>query len=310
MMTAMDKRNEPRTPLTRRRQAGLSLTGFLFLLPAALFLLYANFIPFLWNTILAFQDWNGFRAASWAGLDNFRRAFADELVRSSLGNSLYLALVSTLGAVLLGVVLAAFLYRLGSREGTVARLILFMPSMMPIAVIALLFTFIYNPTMGILNNLLSLLGRGDLANAWLEDRNTVMFCIAVVSIFRMTGSSMLLCFADMQVIPTSFLESSVLDGAGYRQQYFRILLPLIRPTILLTTINTLSVNFKTYDTVFILTRGGPGNLSKTVPILMTETAFIHSEFGYSAAMGVMLTVVIMAIIALSNKALGGEQHEL
>jgi ABC-type sugar transport system permease subunit len=309
-MTLNISRSAGKTRLYSRRTSHVSLTGILFLIPAVVFLLYANFIPFFWNMVLAFQKWNGFKAATWIGAKNFRRAFGDELVWKSLGNSLYLAIVSTAGSVVLGILLAAFLYRLGRREGSIFRLILFMPSMMPIAVIALLFTFIYNPSMGILNNLLILLGKGDLTTAWLEDQNTVLFCIAVVNIFRMTGSTMLLCFASMQVIPSSFLESSILDGAGYAQQYFRIILPLIKPTILISTINTLTTNFKTYDTVFILTRGGPGNFSKTVPIYMTETAFINSEFGYSAAMGVILTVTIMLIIVTLRKFMGGEQHEL
>lgn len=290
-------------------RTGISWTGILFLVPAVIFLLYANFIPFFWNLVLSFQKWNGFKAPSWVGIRNFKQAFTDDLVWKSLYNSVFLAIVSTAGAVLLGVLLAAFLYKLGQREGSIFRLILFMPSMMPIAIIALLFTFIYNPTMGVLNNFLLLLGHENLTTAWLEDQNTVLICIAVVNIFRMTGTTMLLCFAAMQIIPTSLMESSILEGAGYPQQYFRIILPLIKPTILLSAINTLTINFKTYDTVFILTRGGPGNLSKTIPIYMTESAFINSEFGFSAAMGVILTVVIMMLIVALRKILEGEQHE-
>ncbi len=309
-MKSNDSRSTGIARLPIRGMSGVSWTGILFLAPAIVFLLYANFVPFFWNLVLSFQKWNGFKAATWVGIRNFKRAFADELVWKSLYNSVFLAFVSTAGAVILGILLAAFLYRLGQREGSIFRLILFMPSMLPIAIVALLFTFIYNPTMGILNNFLILLGHSDWTTAWLEDKNTVLLCIALVNVFRMTGTTMLLCFAAMQVIPTSFLESSILDGAGYPQQYFQIILPLIKPTILLSTINTLTTNFKTYDTVFILTRGGPGNLSKTVPIYMTESAFINSEFGFSAAMGVILTITITLIILALRKTLEVEQYEL
>lgn len=287
----------------------VSVTGILFLLPAVVFLIYANYVPFVWNLLLSFQKWNGYLTQQWVGLDNYARLFTDDLYATSVFNSAFLALVATAGSVALGLVLAAFLYKVTKREGSVYRLILFLPSMMPIAVIALLFTFIYNPEMGMLNSLLKAVGLESLTTAWLEDRNTILWCIAFVNLWRMAGLTMMLCFTAMLMLPDSLFESSHLDGAGYGKQFFQIVLPLIKPILQLATVFTLTTNFKTFDTVFVLTRGGPGNISMTVPIYMTDTAFTFGEFGYAATMGVGITAVIIASIALAGRLLQGESHE-
>lgn len=287
----------------------VSTTGLFFLLPAVVFLVYANYVPFVWNFVLSFQKWNGYLKQSWTGLGNYTRLFSDDLFAASVFNSTFLAVTATVGAVSLGLALAAFLYKVTKAEGAVYRLILFLPSMMPIAVIALLFTFIYNPEMGLLNNALRALGLGDLTTAWLEDKSTLLWCIAVVNLWRMAGLTMMLCYTAMVMLPASLFESSHLDGAGYLTQFTRIVLPLILPIIQLSAVFTLSTNFKTFDTVFVLTRGGPGNLSMTVPIYMTDTAFTFGEFGYAATMGVAITAVIMLTIAGTSRLLRGESHE-
>ena len=287
----------------------MSITGIIFLIPAAVFLIYADYVPFAWNFILSFQQWDGYQKMKWVGIDNYKRAFGDKLVGSSLYNSVYLALFSTFFAVVLGVILAMLVYKITKKEGAIYRLILFMPGMMPLAVVALLFTFLYNPEMGLINNLLKLIGLGSLKTAWLENKHTIMICIAMVNIWRMTGLTMILCYSSMQMIPASLFESSKLDGASYKTQVFSIILPLIKPIIQLATIFILAANFKTYDTVAVMTGGGPGNISKTIPIYMVDTAFTNSEFGYAATMGVILTVIILIIIALTNKFMGGEQYE-
>ena len=292
-----------------KKPAVVSITGMAFLIPAFAFLIYANYVPFVWNLLLSFQSWDGYLNQKWIAFANYLRLFQDELFVTSIVNSVFLAVSATIGSVLIGVVSAGFLYKVGKREGAVYRLILFMPSMMPIAVIALLFTFIYNPEMGMLNNFLKAIGLGQFANAWLEDRNTIMWCVSIVNVWRMAGLTMMLCFSSMLMLNESLFESSKLDGATYRIQFFKIVLPLIKPIIQLSTVYTLTVNFKTYDTVFIMTRGGPGNISMTVPIYMVDTAFTFAEFGYAATMGVAITVVIIACIALVNRALGGDHYE-
>ena len=291
------------------KRGSSSVMGILFLLPAIIFLVYAVGIPFVWNVILSFQKWDGFNPVKWVGFDNYINSFKDELVLKSLFNSAYLAILSTLGAVILGLSLAVLVYKLAGKEGSIFRLLLFSPAMLPTAVVGLLFIFIYNPEMGLLNNFLKLIGLGGWTHVWLENKHLAMICIMVVNIWKNTGMIMLLCFAAMQAVPDSLFESCKLDGAGYFRQVFEITLPLIKPMILLSTINTLGAQFKTFDLVYVMTQGGPGDLTTTVPIVMTKVAFQYGKFGSAASMGVILAVVVIVCIMIVNKILRGEDYE-
>jgi raffinose/stachyose/melibiose transport system permease protein len=267
------------------------------------------YIPFGWNTLLSFQVWNGFTEPEWAGMDNYLKTFTDAIALKSLGNTIFLGLVSTAGAIVIGVVLAALVYQVYRREGAFYRLVLFMPVMLPAAIVGLLFVFIFNPEMGLLNSLLRAIGLDSLTTAWLENRNTVMWCLAFVSMWKMAGLTMMLSFAAMQMLPASIFESSKLDGATNKQQFFSLILPMIRPTILLAAIYSMAVNFKSYDIVSIMTGGGPSTTSSVVPIYMIKTGFKFGEFGFSAAQGMVLALTIILIVILVRRVFRGENYE-
>ncbi len=286
-----------------------AVISILFLLPAAVLMIFAVYVPFGWNAVLSFQEWNGFKDAVWVGFNNFVQIFNDPGALNAFTNSLFLAVFGTGISVALGVTLAAFVFKVTRKEGAFYRLIVFMPVMLPAAVVGLLFTFVFNPDVGLLNNFLIAVGLPDLTNAWLEDKNTVMWCIVAVNVWKMTGLSMMLSFASMQMLPESIFESSRIDGAGYTRQFFSMVLPLIKPTVLMAATYSLVINFKSYDIVFVMTRGGPGTLSQTVPINIMKTAFNFNEFGYSAAMGILLCVMVMLVVVIVRRILKGESYE-
>lgn len=306
-VTAAAPVSKPRT--RRKLHYKAMVTGILFLIPSVILITFAVFIPTVWNLLLSFQNWDGYLERSWVGFANYKEVFHDSTTRESLYHSVELAVVSTLFALVLGVALAAFVYKLGRKEGALYRLFIYMPAMLPLAIIGLLFAFIYNPEMGLINQFLRLVGGDSLTQAWLENQHTVMAAIIVVGIWRIAGLTMMLCFAAMQGIPTSLFESCRLDGAGYGRQFFSIVLPLIRPIIQLSAVFTLVMQFKTYDLVFVMTGGGPGTISKTIPLQMIDTAFNYNEYGLSAAMGFTLTVVVAGFIWIANRVLGGESYE-
>ncbi|MDR1902427.1 MAG: sugar ABC transporter permease [Treponema sp.] len=285
------------------------IVSLIFLLPAFAFLSYSVYIPFGWNIVLSFQNWDGFLKKSWAGLANYFNAFHDPEVLKALGNSIFLALVSTLGSVLLGVLAAGLLFKVRRGEGAFYRLIIFMPVMLPSAIVGLLFTFVFNADIGLLNSFFRAVGLGSLTKAWLENYSTVMWCIAFVNIWKMTGLTMMLVFAAIQMLPVSIFESSKIDGASYPKQFFYLTLPLVKSIIQLSTVYILAVCFKTYDIVFSMTRGGPGIASTTIPITMIKTAFLFGEFGYSSAMGIILMLIVVVLVLTFNKLLSGEKYE-
>jgi raffinose/stachyose/melibiose transport system permease protein len=217
--------------------------------------------------------------------------------------------LTTVLSITSSLILALVIYRLGRKEGVFARLIIFMPTMMPFAVVALLFTFIFNDQMGPLNNLLRSVGLDNLALPWLSEKNLVIPIMALVNTWRGTGSFVILFFAALQMLPASLFESSMLDGAGYFTRVRYIILPLISPIIKLQTIMCLISAFKSYDVVRVMTNGGPGMDSYTVPLLMLDTGFQYREFGFAASMGCVLALVILVLISIINMVARSENYE-
>lgn len=295
--------------MEKRRKKNKILLALGFMMPAYVFILFAFLIPGTWNIVLSFQEWDGFNEKKFVLFENYRKAFHDSLFLKSISNSVLIAVVSMLGAALLGLLLAMMIYRLGKKEGALYRLIIFMPAMIPVSIIGLLFTFIYNSDMGLLNQLLRTIGLENLMTAWLENSSTVLPCVMIVGVWRLIGMPMMLCYVALQAVPASLLEAGRIDGAGYFKQMFHIMLPLIKPTIALSMVFVLLNAFKTYDLVYVLTKGGPANASMTVPIYMQKTAFTYSKFSYSSTMGVLTAVVVIVIVVLTRRAMKGEAYE-
>lgn len=291
------------------RNNKLSATAAAFLFPAIAFVLFASVIPFFWNLILSFEKWDGFSTPQAVGFANFIACFKDKTYVLSLKNSILYAFGSTLGAVVIGLMLATLIYHLQTKATGFFRLTLYIPTMLPTAVVGMMFIFFFNPTMGLLNSFLRVLHLDDLTHVWLQDKATAMVCIAIVGIWKNAGQVMLLCFAAMQTVPSSLYEASELDGAGFYKQTFFVTYPLIKSSILLATVNTLGSQFKSYDLIFTMTQGGPGTLTTTVPIYMTKVAFNYGKFGNASSQGVIFTLVVAASIILVRLLLRGDSYE-
>jgi raffinose/stachyose/melibiose transport system permease protein len=292
----------------RRLKTRTTLIGMVFLAPAFVLISYTNLIPTVWNFILSFQSTN-IREFRWVGLENFANAFGDRVFLSSLGNSVLIAVVSTIFAVIIGVALAIMIFEMRQVEGAFYRLIIFMPTMIPLAITGVLFIFVYNPASGMLNNFLRLVGLDDLTQAWLGRAPLSLFAISVVNIWRIVGLPMMLVYAALQSIPESLLEASKLDGASYFQYLRFILLPLLKPIVRVISVFVLIINFKAFDLVLVLTNGGPGNTSRIVPIHIVETAFTYNKFGEAASQGVVMTFVILIFLLVLNRVLRSENYE-
>ena len=292
-----------------RKATKSMIVGFLFLLPAVAFIIYSSVIPFIWNIWLSFHQWNGFTAPEFVGLKNYIDVIKHEVTLKSLYNSVFYAFLASAGGVILGLFLATLVSELTGREGSIFRLILFSPAMLPTAVVGLMFIFVYNPEMGLLNQFLELVGAENLTRVWLQDKKTAMLAIVFVAIWKASGSIMLLCFAAMQTIPKSIYESAKIDGASFIRRTFMITYPLIKPIILLASVNALGNHFKSFDLIYVMTQGGPGTLTYTVPINMTKIAFNFGRFGNAAAQGVIFTSVVILSILLVNVVLRGEHYE-
>jgi ABC-type sugar transport system permease subunit len=309
--TAGKPRSEPATTSLKRRNPTLSKTvlmGWLFLLPTFILMTYTSFIPTIWNLILSFQNSTLF-TSEFVGVANYLNAFQDPVFLLSLWHSIFIAVVITVFSTVIGVALALLIYQLGSKEAAFYRVCIFLPVMLPTSIVGLMFIFVFDKQVGLLNNLLTLIGLGGLTQAWLAQPPLNLFAICVVAIWKSVGLPMILTSAALQSIPGSYLEAATIDGAGFLRQIFSLILPLIKPIIAISVTFLLIGNFKTFDLVYVLTKGGPGNSTFVVPIDLLQTAFTDGEFGYAAAFGIILAITIFVVNAVSNRIMKSERYE-
>ncbi|CAN7741387.1 sugar ABC transporter permease [Paenibacillus sp. LjRoot153] len=293
----------------RSLHVNTQMLGIALLIPAAIFIAFTVIIPVGWNFVLSFAKWSPLTSMQMVGLDNYIEIFKDQVTLNGFKYSIIIAIVSSLIALILGLLLALLVYRTGNKEGAVLRLIFFAPSMMPFIVIGLMFAFILDPSTGLINRILELIGLESLQHAWLSEPGLVLLVLAAVSGWKGSGAVMMLFYTAIVTIPASMFEAARLEGAGYFRQIRIIILPLIMPTIRLVSMLVLIGSFKTYDIVITMTKGGPGDYSKTVPMQMLDVGFRYNEFGYAAAIGVLFTILVGFIIFISMKMIRGDVYE-
>jgi raffinose/stachyose/melibiose transport system permease protein len=279
------------------------------MLPALIMIMCTTIIPLVWNLVLSFMDWNGNSAVTFVKFDNYLRMITDRKSYEAIFRSLFVGLTAATVSMCLGLFLALCIYRLSRSESSICRFIYFSPSMLPTTVIGLLFVFVLAPDEGLVNSLLRLLGLGSLEKAWLANPQTVLWTLAAVQGWKSSGTIMMLFYTGLVRIPPSFFEAGRLEGATYFYEIKVIILPLLRPTARLALSMILLSSFRTYDIVWTMTRGGPGDISKTAPIRIIESGFLFSQFGYAAALGVILTIVVSACIILARFFTRGETYE-
>lgn len=283
--------------------------GLLFLAPAAVIYIIFAVWPFFDSLYLSFHEWNGFSPKEFVGLDNYIAAFTDKTFLLAIRNSVFLGVTSSIISVLVGLLMAWLMLYVGRRWGAFFRTILFSPSMIPAVITGLIFAFVYEPEIGILNNLLAAVGLGSLQHAWLTDQGTALNCILFVSAWKQVGLTMVLCFASMQSVDTSLIESAHLDGATDWRVFRSILLPLIMPFIQLSAIFAMMSGLKIYDTVVALTNGGPAKSTTVMPLWILQNSFSFNKYGYGAAMSMIFVLVVLLGMIVVKAVVKGDSYE-
>jgi ABC-type sugar transport system permease subunit len=265
--------------------------------------------PLYRTFVLSLTNWSGFGAARNIGFANFKTLVSDSTFWRSLKNTLYFAFFSSVFSVLIGLVMAWFNLYMRKMEGQVFRTILFSPSIIAPTITGLLFMFIFTEEIGLLNNILRMIGLSKLTTAWLSNMATVRQVIVIATIWRQFGLCLVLCYAGLQGIPNAMIESSRLDGAGDFRIFTRILIPLIKPQIELSTMFTMLGGLRIYDSVVALTAGGPARQTVVLPMWIVENAFSYSKYGYASALCVTFVLVVLIFIILLRLIFRGESYE-
>lgn len=280
--------------------------GWIWLLPALALLGLFVYYPIVANFQLSTYRWNAFTpVATYVGFDNYRTAMADPVFwRSVLNNSLY-AGISIAFQVCFALVLAAILEEgVHQRLRGFLRTLYFIPAVISITVAGILFSFIYNPQFGLLNNFLELVGLGEYARAWLGERETAMVSIIAMSQWQNIGYTAVLFIVAIQRIPREFYEAARVDGAGHIRTFFTVTLPLVREMTTLLIILTISGAFLVFNEVMVMTAGGPANSTHVLGTWLYFNAFMADDMGYAAAIATVIFAItfVLALLQLAYNA--------
>ena len=230
------------------------------------------------------------------GLENFTRLFTDPVIATALSNNTLYAVVSILFQVIGGLVVAAWLtHLLGPRMGAFLRSVYFIPAVISMTVIALLFTFVFDARGGLLNAFLELIGLGGLQTAWLANVDTAMGAVISVSQWQSIGYVCMLYVVALQQIPVELYEAASLDGAGRVRQFWHVTVPQSKEMIFVAMILTVSGAFTVFNEPYILTRGGPGNTTQVLATYMYNQGFFQNQMGYASAIATLIFVITLVL---------------
>ena len=265
-------------------------TPYLFILPAAAVLIVFFFIPFFQTFGLSFFDYSSsIYHPSYCGVDNYIKLFKEPVFYKVMFNT-FMYLVIAVPFLVTFPLFLAVLINQKIRGITLYKIILYLPVIVSIVVAAIAFKWLY-ATQGILNYLLSLFHINPVG--WLTDTNWALFSVAVVTIWKGIGYYMMIYLAALMSVPKELYEACDIDGAGFLRKHLTVTVPHIMPVIaLVTTISSISA-MKIFAEIYVMTKGGPLNSTKTIVYYIYEKAFENLELGYASAMSVILLVVVM-----------------
>jgi ABC-type sugar transport system permease subunit len=279
----------------RRRALGRRLLPYALLAPALLVLGGMLVYPLAYVGVESFFDVAPLRHLGWgsSGLGNYKRLFHDDAVGASIVRTVVWTVVSVVFQFLIGLSVALALRR-PFRGRALVRVLMLIPWATPAVVGALAWKWVYHGQYGLLNALLGSSGLGGLQHAWLGEPSTALGAVIVANVWRGFPFIAVMLGAALANLPAELHEAAAIDGASRWQELRRVTLPLLRPAILLATLLSGIWTFNNFSTIYILTGGGPAGRTNILVTFVYQNAFQFFEFGYAAALSVMLFVLVLA----------------
>jgi alpha-glucoside transport system permease protein len=277
-------------------------SAILFLLPAALLLTIFLLYPAIYTVLLSFNRGRGGVFDEWVGLDNYTRLFSDpDFINlgtfppsGALWNNVLWIVFYTSIVIFLGLIIAVVAARV--RYESVIKAIVFIPMAIAATALAVIWKFVYSPdsNIGLLNAILGAFGISPVS--WLGDEHIVNFALIGVGIWGSVGFATVILSAAVKSIPGEIIESARVEGASERQVFFRIILPMVSLPMSVLAV-TLIVNvIKLFDLIYVMTAGGPGKASRVIAFTMYQQAFSAGQYGYGAAVAVVMLALLIPII--------------
>lgn len=268
--------------------------GYVFIAPVTLGLLVFYIWPFIQNFWFSFNDVNKFNVTHFIGLDNYKQLIDDAEVWTTFGNTLKYVVFTVPIGLFLSICIAALL-NAKIRGTSIYRTLYFLPSVTMAAAVAMVWKWVFNEKMGILNSIIA--GLGGERIGWLTNPKTALFIVMLVGLWMSVGYNMIILLAGMQGIPKTYYEAASIDGAGGLAQFFKITIPLLTPSIFFVMITSIISGFQVFDVVYMMVlKSNPAYEStQTVVMLFYRQAFDYGYKGYAAAISILIFIAIMIV---------------
>ena len=276
--------------------------AYIMILPAYLIFTVFVLIPIGMVLYYSLTDFNMYQMPNFKGLENYIKLFRDDEFLGSVKNTLLYTVLTLTIQLGLGLFLSVLLYR-KSRAVPLFRTALYLPNVMSMVCVSMVWLWLYNPNFGLLNNLLKLIGLPP--QQWLINPDQAMFCIILIGIWKNCGYSMVIFLGGLTGIPSSLYEAAELDGAGVFRKFTSITWPMLRPTTFFLLVTGIVNSFAVFEQVNIMTDGGPLNRTTTIVHQIYRRGLLEFKMGYASAMAVLLLAfslfVTMMIFKFGNK---------
>lgn len=278
-----------------------ALTGWLFLSPALIGFSIFTFGSIIYSLYLSLTDYDLMTKPKFIGLENYIRAFTkDESFYEFFGNTLYFVVLLVPIVLAISLFLALLINKKAGKITKAYRVALFLPSITSTIAVSMVWLWIFNPDMGLINNMLTAIGFNN-PPMWLNSPDTSKMALVIMRVWQMSGYYMIMFLAGLQTIPESLYESAQVDGANKIQSFFKITLPMLSNTTFVVIILLVIEAFNMFESIFIMTNGGPLGSTSTIMYYIYEQGFGNYNMGYASAIAWIFFVVIMIITLIQYR---------
>lgn len=300
-MAVIVRERAARTSVVHAPRRRGRLAPYVLVSPALICLLTFGVLPIIVAAVVSFtnMDLSGlgdFSKVHFIGLGNYTAMFEDSAFWQALRNTVFYILIGVPTLVVGSLAVAIALNQSSSRLFRALRAFYFLPAIMGIVAIALIWGYLYNTQFGLLNYLLSLVGIQPIE--WLADPTVAKFSVALVAIWRGSGLNIIIYLAALQSIPPDYYEAASIDGAGEWRKVLSITIPLLRFAIFFVTITSLISWMQFFDEVYVLTGGGPVHATTSLSLYIYQQGFQDNEFGFASAASIVLFMLIAVVTAI------------
>jgi multiple sugar transport system permease protein len=283
------------------------LLGFLFVLPSLIGFTIFFAIPAIRSVFISFYEWNLLTDATYIGLENYNEIFSDQRFWRSLGITVTYVLWNIPLQTTLAIFIAVMLNRI--HNSSWLRGLMILPWLLPNVVVALLFLWILDPSLGILNVFLQ--GIGIPRQPFLGSPDQAIEAIAGINIWRHAGYNAILVFAGLKLIPKSMYEAAAIDGASGWTQFWKLTLPLLRPVLVFVVVTSVIGSFQVFDTIAVTTQGGPAGSTRTIIYYIYDQVFERRiKMGTATAACVVLFGILVTVTVIQTRFLRADQSDL